>query len=57
VPAGFLAALIVPAASATVDRASDCVEGAVGLWAQAASRARMEIRGNGFIEAPAERVS
>jgi len=35
---------------------SDCVEGAVGLLPQAASRARMERRGNGFIEAPAEEV-
>ena len=50
VPEGFLAALTLPVASATV-------EGAVGLWAQAARIASVESRTNGFIKTPAEDVN
>jgi hypothetical protein len=53
VPEGLLAARIVPGASITeFERSSDCVEGAVGLWPQAASSGIMERRGDNFIQAP-----
>jgi hypothetical protein len=53
-PEGFLAALRVMGASITelFDRISDCVDGAVGLWPQAASSGIMERRGDNFIQAP-----
>jgi hypothetical protein len=54
VPEGLLAARIVPGASITevFERSSDCVEGAVGLWPQAASNGIMARRGDNFIQAP-----
>jgi len=59
VPEGFLAAFMVPGASITelFDRMSDCVEGAVGLWEQAATSGIMERREDNFIQAPVWDVS
>ena len=57
-PEGFLAALIVPGASITerFELMLDCVDGAVGLCAQAASSGIMERRGDSFIKAPVKGV-
>jgi hypothetical protein len=58
VPEGFCAARIAPGASITelFERISDCVGGAVGLWAQAATSGIMERREDNFIQAPVWKV-
>jgi hypothetical protein len=58
VPEGLLAARIAPGASITelVDRIWDCIDGAVGLWPQAASSGSMERRRDNFIQAPVRNV-